>query len=90
MVEKINNKLDFCMELGNIARDHLPKVPQNPKPASWDTAKKPKWPSMAKTKQIYSDISLIIPLKLNIFLHIYASFDSLDILQVFWLQMTDI
>ena len=45
---------------------------------------------MVKMKQIYSDISLIIPLKHNIFLHIHASFDSLDILQVFWLQMTDI
>ena len=28
------------MELGNIVRDHLPKVPKNPRPASWDTAKK--------------------------------------------------
>ena len=40
MVDKTDNKLDFCMELGNIVRDHLPKVPKNPKPASWDTAKK--------------------------------------------------
>ena len=40
MVDKINNKQDFCMELGNIFRDHLPKVPENPRPASWDTVKK--------------------------------------------------
>ena len=39
MVDKINNKLDFCMELGNIVRDRLPKVPKDPRPASWDTAK---------------------------------------------------
>ena len=45
---------------------------------------------MVKIKLIYSDIALIIPLKQNIFLHICVSFDSLDILQVFWLQMTDI
>ena len=39
-VDKINNKLNFCMELGNIVGDHLPKVPKNPLPASWDIAKK--------------------------------------------------
>ena len=39
-VDKINNKLNFCMELGNIVRDHLPKVPKNPRPASWDIDKK--------------------------------------------------
>ena len=33
-VDKINNKLNFCMELGNIVRDHLSKVPKNPRPAS--------------------------------------------------------
>ena len=37
-VDKINNKLNFCMEFGNIARDHLSKVPKNPRPASWDIA----------------------------------------------------
>ena len=37
---KINYKLDFGMELRNIVGDHLPKVPKNPRPASWDTAKK--------------------------------------------------
>ena len=37
-VDKINNKLNFCMELGNIVRDHLSKVPKNPRPASWDIA----------------------------------------------------
>ena len=41
MVDKINNKLDICMELGNIVGDHLPKVPKNPQLASWDTAQKP-------------------------------------------------
>ena len=45
---------------------------------------------MVKIKLIYSDISLIITLKQNVFLQICVSFDSLDILQVFWLQMTDI
>ena len=45
---------------------------------------------MVKIKLLYSDISLIIPLKHNIFLHICVSFGSLDILQVFWLQMIDI
>ena len=39
MVDKINNKLDFCMELGNFVRDHIPKVLKNPRPASWDTVK---------------------------------------------------
>ena len=39
-VDKINNKLNFCMELGNIVGDHLPKVPKNPRLASWDIAKK--------------------------------------------------
>ena len=29
-MEKIDNKLDFCTAFGNIARDHLPKVPKNP------------------------------------------------------------
>ena len=33
-VDKINNKLNFCMELGNIVGDHLPKVPKNPRLAS--------------------------------------------------------
>ena len=37
-VDKINNKLNFCMGLGNIVRDHLLKVPKNPRPASWDIA----------------------------------------------------
>ena len=40
MVDKINIKLDFCMELGNIVRDHIPKVPKNPRRASCDTMKK--------------------------------------------------
>ena len=88
MVDKINNKLDFSMELGNIVRDHLPKVPKNPRRASWDTSKKAKGPSMVKINLIYCDVSLIVPLKQNIFLHICVSFDSLGILQVFWLQMT--
>ena len=30
MMDKINNKLDFCVELGNIIRDHMPKVPKSP------------------------------------------------------------
>ena len=38
-VDKIYKKLDFCIELGNIVGDHLPKVPKNPRPASWDTTK---------------------------------------------------
>ena len=37
-VDKINNKLNFCMELGNNVRDHLSKVLKNPRPASWDIA----------------------------------------------------
>ena len=37
-VDKINNKLNFSTELGNIVRDHLSKVPKNPRPASWDIA----------------------------------------------------
>ena len=63
MVDKINNKLDFSMELGNIVGDHLPKVPKNPQPASWDTAKKTEWTSTVKIEIIYSDLSLIIQLK---------------------------
>ena len=34
MVDKINNKLDFCTDLENVVGDHLPKVPKNPRPAS--------------------------------------------------------
>ena len=33
MVNKIDNKLNFCIELyelGNIVADHLPKVKKNP------------------------------------------------------------
>ena len=45
---------------------------------------------MVKIKLMYSDISLIIPPEHNSFLHIFGSFDSLDILQVPWLQMTNI
>ena len=37
-VDKINNKLNFCMELGNIVRDHMSKVLKNPRPTSWDIA----------------------------------------------------
>ena len=37
-VDKINNKLNFCMGLGNIVKDNLLKVPKNPRPASWDIA----------------------------------------------------
>ena len=70
MVDEINNNLDFLLDLGNIVRDRLPKVTKNPKPASWDTAKKNKWPPLVKIKQMFCDISLIIPLKHNIFLHI--------------------
>ena len=39
-MDQINNKLDFCIELGNVVGDDLPKVPKNPRPASWDIAKK--------------------------------------------------
>ena len=77
MVDKINNKLDFYRELGNIVRDHLPKVSKNRRPAYWDTAQNLKWPSVVKIELIYSDMSLIIQLKEHIFLHVWISFDSL-------------
>ena len=39
-VHKINNKLIFCMELGNTVGNHLPKVPKNPQTCMVDA---PKW-----------------------------------------------
>ena len=50
------------MELGNIVRDHLPNIPKNPQTASWD-AEKMAVNGKNEMKLIYSDISLIIPLK---------------------------
>ena len=73
-MHKINDTLDFCMDLGNIVGD-LPKSPGIPGRLP---AYKTDWSYMVNIMIINSDIALTIPLIYDIFLHICISFDSLD------------
>ena len=69
--------------------DHLPKVPKNPRPASWDTANKQNSRQQQNWNNIFWHI-IDYSIKIEYFLHICISFDSLDIYDILLLQIRDI
>ena len=86
-VEK-SDKLDFSMESGIVVKDHLPKVPKNPRPASWNTANNRMVVNLRNWNKLWH--INVYSVKIEHFLHICIPFESLDIPDIIWLHIRDI